>query len=151
MSEGVSGAVGAEQPLSGLDADAIEQASHLLGEIPDTTYPPQRILALAQHLRRTYAEALYARPADDGSQPKSVAELIYESGIEIKEAIVANDGSLEELIEASRLREQKRLERLKFINLGFRERWRARKAGRAVMQSITPPIVLGAKAVETTP
>lgn len=143
-SPGTNGA----KPLNGVEADAVLIASQFLGEVPDLTNPPELTWGLAQHLRRTFTEALCAQPAADGSEPKSVLVLMNASYQAVRDAIAAQDGSLEQLIEASRLREQERLEEERFARLGAFARWRARKAGKAAAVVLTPQVVLSTKSLK---
>lgn len=137
--EGVSADVSTHQPLRGLDADSVLIAAQFLENAPDLVRTSDRIWELALHRRRMFVEALYARPAENGAMPKTATEMMNEADDEVRAAIAANDGSLEQIIEASRRREQAKLERSTVASNGILNRWRARKAGKIALRSPLTP------------
>ncbi len=139
----------AEQPLSDLDTAAIEMAAQFLNQNLDLEEPSSLTLSLGQHLRRMFNEALRTQPMPDGTPPKRVKELMQEAHQDIVNAISDNDGSLDQLIDASRLREQARTEQHEASQLGIIGRWRTRRIiSKVALQSITPHPTLNPKSVE---
>lgn len=131
--EGMPSAATAEQPLSGLDLESVEIAYKLLGGPFEPENPSKQALSLAQHWRRMTREALHA--IDSNKKPR---ELLQEAEEVIRAAIQANDGSLEQLIESSLLRQQSREILANYRHGERRSEVRFRSAGRTALSWLMP-------------